>query len=90
MAVEVDGLFRGPGIRHQFSFQAGDLTLLCFPLAVLVIFNHYLAFQYFAEEYYLFSEVRDRREGVDPCSCSRRGAAGGRGGRGKCHLFGQR
>ncbi|NXV70638.1 TX261 protein, partial [Atlantisia rogersi] len=33
------------------------LTLPCFPLAVLVIFNHYLAFQYFAEEYYLFSEV---------------------------------
>lgn len=34
------------------------LTLTRFPLAVLVIFNHYLAFQYFAEEYYLFSEVR--------------------------------
>ncbi|KQK84499.1 hypothetical protein AAES_48635 [Amazona aestiva] len=25
--------------------------------AGLVVFNHYLAFQYFAEEYYLFSEV---------------------------------
>uniref|UniRef100_A0A493TBP7 Protein TEX261 n=1 Tax=Anas platyrhynchos platyrhynchos TaxID=8840 RepID=A0A493TBP7_ANAPP len=24
---------------------------------VLVVLNHYLAFQYFAEEYYLFSEV---------------------------------
>ena len=54
------------------------LTLLCFSLAVLVIFNHYLAFQYFAEEYYLFSEVRDLWEGVDPCSSSQRGAAGGR------------
>ncbi|XP_026547400.1 protein TEX261, partial [Notechis scutatus] len=26
-------------------------------LAVLVVLNHYLAFQYFAEEYYPFSEV---------------------------------
>lgn len=25
---------------------------------MLVVLNHYLAFQYFAEEYYLFSEVR--------------------------------
>ncbi|NXH00198.1 TX261 protein, partial [Loxia leucoptera] len=29
---------------------------LFFP-AVLVVVNHYLAFQYFAEEFYLFSEV---------------------------------
>uniref|UniRef100_A0A8B9IN36 Uncharacterized protein n=1 Tax=Anser cygnoides TaxID=8845 RepID=A0A8B9IN36_ANSCY len=36
----------------------GLLTLLCVPSAVLVVLNHYLAFQYFAEEYYLFSEVR--------------------------------
>lgn len=26
-------------------------------LTVLVVLNHYLAFQYFAEEYYPFSEV---------------------------------
>lgn len=36
------------------------LTLQCVPSAVLVVLNHYLAFQYFAEEYYLFSEVRGR------------------------------
>lgn len=65
------------------------LTLLCFSLAVLVIFNHYLAFQYFAEEYYLFSEVRDLWEGVGPCSSSQHGAASGAGGRGKCHFFSQ-
>ncbi|XP_068800000.1 protein TEX261 isoform X1 [Struthio camelus] len=29
----------------------------CSWIGVLVILNHYLAFQYFAEEYYLFSEV---------------------------------
>lgn len=37
---------------------------------MLVIFNHYLAFQYFAEEYYLFSEVRGWGRGEPgPSSC---------------------
>lgn len=56
------------------------LTLLCFSLTVLVIFNHYLAFQYFTEEYYLFSEVRELWEGVGLCSSSQHGAASRRGG----------
>lgn len=31
--------------------------LLCAP-PVLVVVNHYMAFQYFAQEYYPFSEVK--------------------------------
>lgn len=31
--------------------------LICFP-SVLVVVNHYMAFQYFAQEYYPFSEVK--------------------------------
>lgn len=68
----------GPWSKLMVLLSAWRLTLLCVSLAVLVIFNHYLAFQYFAEEYYLFSEVRDLWEGVDPCSSSLHGAAGGR------------
>lgn len=33
------------------------MCLLSPSLTVLVVLNHYLAFQYFAEEYYPFSEV---------------------------------
>lgn len=61
LSEPTEGLF--PGLATDF---------LCSPLAVLVIFNHYLAFQYFAEEYYLFSEVSER-------SASPRGAAVGKG-----------
>ncbi|XP_064916203.1 protein TEX261 isoform X1 [Columba livia] len=48
-AVLPGGADRGVHGCHQEDHQIHDL--------VLVIFNHYLAFQYFAEEYYLFSEV---------------------------------
>ncbi|KAM6362515.1 protein TEX261 isoform 2-T2 [Alca torda] len=44
------------GLLQTFPFivlTSSNFILSC----VLVIFNHYLAFQYFAEEYYLFSEV---------------------------------
>ncbi|XP_065518805.1 protein TEX261 isoform X2 [Lathamus discolor] len=44
------------GLLQTFPFIV--LTSSNFILSCgLVIFNHYLAFQYFAEEYYLFSEV---------------------------------
>ncbi|XP_064916205.1 protein TEX261 isoform X3 [Columba livia] len=48
-AVLPGGADRGVHGCHQEDHQIHDL--------VLVIFNHYLAFQYFAEEYYLFSET---------------------------------
>lgn len=67
---------RFPGLATDFP---------CSPLAVLVIFNHYLAFQYFAEEYYLFSEVSGRWEGVGPRSASPGELPWGRG-RAKSHL----
>ncbi|XP_074721444.1 protein TEX261 isoform X2 [Strix uralensis] len=44
------------GLLQTFPFivlTSSNFILSC----VLVIFNHYLAFQYFAEEYYLFSET---------------------------------
>ncbi|XP_009288983.1 PREDICTED: protein TEX261 [Aptenodytes forsteri] len=44
------------GLLQTFPFivlTSSNFILSC----ALVIFNHYLAFQYFAEEYYLFSEV---------------------------------
>ena len=37
--------------------HVGDRRCCAF-LTALVILNHYLAFQFFAEEYFLFSEVR--------------------------------
>lgn len=39
-------------LKHDFKFP----SLICFP-SVLVVVNHYMAFQYFAQEYYPFSEV---------------------------------
>ncbi|NXX83392.1 TX261 protein, partial [Urocolius indicus] len=45
------------GLAREEVGRACPDCLCSFPLAVLVIFNHYLAFQYFAEEFYQFSEV---------------------------------
>ncbi|NXO70628.1 TX261 protein, partial [Phainopepla nitens] len=45
------------GLLQSFPFlvlSSSNFILAC----VLVLLNHYLAFQYFSEEFYLFSEVR--------------------------------
>ncbi|NWW26875.1 TX261 protein, partial [Falcunculus frontatus] len=46
------------GLLRTFPFivlTSSNFILSC----VLVVLNHYLAFQYFAEEFFLFSEVRE-------------------------------
>lgn len=44
--------------EHEYHFLFPTLFLfLCLHSPVLVVVNHYMAFQFFAQEYYPFSEV---------------------------------
>jgi len=72
---------RGRWREPRVPLRGGCLTSLRFALAALVIFNHYLAFQFFAEEYYLFSEVSRARRCGEEGQKAGFGVSGARRGR---------
>ena len=50
--------------NNEFDFHLGSIVMMnsqiltLFYISVMVVVNHYLAFQFFAENYHPFSEVR--------------------------------
>lgn len=55
--------------KEVFVTCAATILFPLFP-PVLVVVNHYMAFQYFAQEYYPFSEVSDSKDSVCWLPCS--------------------